>query len=203
MSEEPGITGGTHQARAIQADKPPAPPSRFSLFLRGALRWAAALVLVFGLGVAAMWVVRVKPQAEQIATLRSQVDGLQQEVDSLTSEVKELRPLKQKNADLQGQLEIAEGHLQVLQVLVDVTSGQVQIGLGDPAAARRALAETDTRLKTLQSTLAADKQKDLQSMRSRLGLVLSELETNTFAAVKDLEVLAGDLAAFERAAFGP
>jgi hypothetical protein len=40
-------------------------------------------------------------------------------------------------------------------------------------------------------------------MRDRLTLALSELETNSFAAVNDLEVLAGDLAAFERSTFGP
>lgn len=203
MNADEGLPNEEGEVRAIPAEKPPAPPSRFSLFLRGALRWAVVLVLVFGLGVAAMWVVRVTPQAGEITALRSQVDGLQQEVDSLTSEVEGLRPLKQKNADLQDQLTQAEEHLQVLQVLVDVTAAQVQMGLGEPAAARRALSETDARLEALQSTATLDQQKDIQSMRDRLALVLSELETNNFAAVNDLEVLAGDLAAFERAVFGP
>jgi cell division protein FtsB len=203
MSEEQGTVGGTDEAREGMAEKPSAPPSRFGLFMRNVLKWAAGLVLVFGLGVAAMWIVRVKPQTDQIAVLQSQIDGLQQQVDSLTTEVEGLRPLKQKNADLQDQLTLAEEHLQVLQVLVDVISAQVQMGLGEPAAARQALSGTDGRLQTLQSKLQADQQKEVQSMRDRLALVLGEVDTNNFAAVNDLEVLAGDLAAFERATFGP
>lgn len=203
MSEEHNMAGGMDEAGTIPVEKPPAPPGRFNLFLRRVLKWAAGLILVFGLGVAATWIVRVKPQTDQIAALRAQADGLQQEVDSLTSEVEDLRPLKQKNADLQDQLALDEQHLQVLQVLVDVTSAEVQMGLGEPASARQALAETDSRLQTLQTTLAADKQQEVQSMRDRLALVLGELETNNFAAVNDLEVLGGDLAAFQRAAFGP
>jgi hypothetical protein len=203
MNEGQEGASGVEEARAAMAEKPPAPPSRFSLFLRSALKWAAGVVLVFGLGVAATWIVRVKPQTDQIAVLGGQVDGLQQQVDSLTSEVEGLRPLKQQNADLQDQLTRAEEHLQVLQVLVDVTSAQVQMGLGEPAAARQALVGTDTALQKLQSGLAPALQKDVQSMRDRLTLALSELETNSFAAVNDLEVLAGDLAAFERSTFGP
>ena len=203
MNEELNMAGESREPETIVAPKPPAPPGRFALFLRGLLRWAAGLLLVFGLGVMATWIVRVKPQADQLDALRSQLDGLQSEVDSLTSEVEGLRPLKQKAADLQDQLTLAEGQLQVLQILVDVTSAQVQMGLGDPAAARQALSKTDERLQTLQSTLGADKQNVIQSMRDRLGLVLSEMGTNSFAAVSDLEVLAGDLVAFEREEFGP
>jgi hypothetical protein len=203
MSEEQEGLAGKDEAREVMAEKPPAPPSRFGLFLRGLLRWAAVIVIVFGLGVAATWIVRVKPQTDQITALGGQLDALQSQVDSLTTEVEALRPLKQKNADLQDQLTSAEGHLQVLQILVDVTSAQVQMGLGEPASARQALAGTDARLQTLQSSLAADQNSEVQSMRDRLALVLSELETNNFAAVNDLEVMAGDLAAFERTTFGP
>jgi len=39
-------------------------------------------------------------------------------------------------------------------------------------------------------------------MRSRLALVLDELETNRFAAMRDLEVLASNLMALERSLFG-
>jgi cell division protein FtsB len=202
MNEEQHTAGGTGEAREAMAEKP-SPPSRFGRFLRSAVRWAAGLVLVFGLGVAAMWIVRVKPQTDQIAGLRGQIDGLNQQVDSLTTEVEGLRPLKQKNADLQDQLTQDEEHLQVLQILVDVTSAQVQMGLGEPAAARQALSGTDGRLQTLQSTVQAAQQTEVKSMRDRLALVLGEIDNNNFAAVNDLEVLAGDLAAFERSAFGP
>lgn len=202
MSEEHGMTGGMDEAGPSMNEKPAPPPSRFGLFMSNVLKWAAGLIVVFGLGVATMWFVRVQPQNDQIAALQSRIDGLQQQVDLLTAEVEDLRPLKQKNADLEEQLAQAEEHLQVLQVMVDVTSAQVQMGLGEPAAARQALKETDQRLQTLQNSLASEGQKDVQSMRDRLALVLGELETNNFAAVNDLEVLAGDLAAFERATFG-
>jgi hypothetical protein len=203
MMEDQEGAGRLDESHEVMAEAPPAPPSRFGRFLRGLLKWAAGLVIVFGLGVAATWIVRVRPQLDQIAALRGQLDALQGQVDSLTTEVEDLRPLKQKNADLQAQLTTAEEHLQVLQILVDVTSAQVQMGLGEPASARQALAQTDTHLQTLQNSLPADQSSEIQSMRDRLALVLSELETNNFAAVNDLEVMAGDLAAFERATFGP
>ena len=203
MNEEPIMAGESHETETSVADKPPAPPSRFSLFLRGVLRWAAGLILVFGLGVVATWIVRVRPQADQLDALQGQINGLQSEVDTLTSEVGGLRPLKQKTTDLQDQLTQAEGHLQVLQILVDVTSAQVQMGLGDTPAARQALAETGGRLETLRKTLGSDADKEVQSMLDRLGLVLSEMDGNSFAAVNDLEVLAGDLVVLERSMFGP
>jgi cell division protein FtsB len=202
MSESQDMPGGTDENVERLTEKP-SPPGRVSQFLRSVLRWAVGLVVVFGLGVAAMWIVRVKPQTDQIASLRGQLAALQQKADSLTTEVEGLRPLQQENADLQDQLNLAKEHLQVLQVLVDVTSAQVQMGLGKPAAARQALAGTDARLETLQGALQADNQAEVQSMRDRLTLVLSELETNNFAAVNDLEVLAGDLVTFERSTFGP
>jgi len=203
MNEEPIMAGESHETETSVADKPPAPASRFSLFLRGVLRWAAGLILVFGLGVVATWIVRVRPQADQLDALQGQINGLQSEVDTLTSEVEGLRPLKQKTTDLQDQLTQAEGHLQVLQILVDVTSAQVQMGLGDTPAARQALAETGGRLETLRKTLGSDADKEVQSMLDRLGLVLSEMDGNSFAAVNDLEVLAGDLVVLERSMFGP
>ena len=203
MNEEPIMAGESHETETNVAGKPPAPPSRFNLFLRGVLRWAAGLILVFGLGVVATWIVRVRPQADQLDALQGRIDGLQSEVDALTSEVEELRPLKQKTTDLENQLTLAEGHLQVLQILVDVTSAQVQMGLGDTAAARQALAETGGRLEALRKTLGPDADKEVQPMLDRLGLVLSEMDGNSFAAVNDLEVLAGDLVVFERSMFGP
>jgi hypothetical protein len=203
MSEEHESAAVTDEARGTLTEKPSAPPSRFGLFIRNVLKWAAGLVLVFGLGVAATWIVRVKPQTDEIASLHGRIEDLQGQVDSLTTEVESLRPLKQKNADLQDQLTQAEDHLQVLQILVDVTSAQVQMGLGKPAAARQALLGTDGRLQTLLGSVQADQQKEVQSMRDRLALVLGEVDTNNFAAVNDLEVLAGDIVAFERATFGP
>jgi len=203
MNEEPIMAGESHETETSETGKLPAPPSRFSLFLRGVLRWAAGLILVFGLGVVAAWIVRVRPQAAQLEALQGRIDGLQSEVDALTSEVEELRPLKQKTIDLQDQLTLAEAHLQVLQILVDVTSAQVQMGLGDTAAARQALAATEGRLEGLRKTLGSNADKEVQSMLDRLGLVLSEMDGNSFAAVNDLEVLAGDLVVFERSMFGP
>ena len=69
MDEEQGTTGAMDEPRPITVEKPPATPSRFSLFLRGILRWAAGLVVVFGLGVAALGRERVIiGEAERVAS---------------------------------------------------------------------------------------------------------------------------------------
>jgi hypothetical protein len=65
------------------------------------------------------------------------------------------------------------------------------------------LAETDTRLATISQGLTSEQVASIQATRKRLALVLGELSTNTFAAEKDLEVMASDLTALEKTLFFP
>jgi chromosome segregation ATPase len=124
------------------------------------------------------------------------------QVDALEAEVGSLRPLKDENAALKADVAEAERHLELLRVLVDVTSAQLELAEDNPAGAGLELAGTDDRLASLQAKLEGSQAATVQGLRERLGLVLDELEGDAFAARRDLEVLANNLLDLERSLFG-
>jgi hypothetical protein len=178
----------------------PPPPSRMSLFLRRALRWVTGLLFVFVLGILAMWAVQVRPAGERIRSLEAQLESSRSKIGELEAQVEALRPLEAENATLVSDLNRAEQRMDVLSVLVDVTSAQLAMAQDDPVAAKSALAGTDDRLLRLDTDLVgAD---TVRGLRTRLALVISELDTDVFAAEQDLQVLANNLVSLERSIFG-
>jgi hypothetical protein len=90
--------------------------------------------------------------------------------------------------------------MDLLSVLVDVTTAQLAMAQDDPIAAKAALAGTDERLRTLDEELVgAD---TVEGLRNRLALVIEELDDNIFAAQKDLQILSNNLISLERSLFG-
>jgi hypothetical protein len=70
-----------------------------------------------------------------------------------------------------------------------------------PGAARNELSGTDSRLASLQDGLDEQPAESVGSMRDRLQLVMAELEGDSFAAERDLEILANNLVDLERQLF--
>jgi hypothetical protein len=100
------------------------------------------------------------------------------------------------------ELSLVSAHLNLLAVLVDVTTAQLALAQEDDIAARAALTGTDARLGALESTLEGANAEEVAEMSNRLQLVLEEAESDTFAARRDLEILANNLLALERVLFG-
>ncbi len=142
-------------------------------FFRGLLRWVTGIAAVFCLGILAMWLVRVRPQGEQISQMQAQIATLQKEINGPQPQV------------------------EILQSLVDVSKAQVALAQGGQDEARQALGGTDARLVKLEAELPPDQSKTLQDARSRLSLVLSELGSDNLAPRNDLEVLASLLASLQ------
>ncbi len=168
------------------APTPPQPPSRISRFFRRLLRWAAGLVVLFALGVATTWLVRVRPQAAEIARLRSELATAQAELETL-------RPLPAQVESLQDELTRLRTALAIQEILVDVTSARFSLALGDAGGATENLARTDSRLTNLASMLPPSRAAQVAPMRERLALALREINGDRFAAMSDLEVLANQL----------
>ncbi len=188
---------------AMEAPAAPKEPSRFGLFLRRALRWSAGIGVVFALGIGALWFTQVRPQAERIRELQSDLEAARSQVEALQKEVEDLRPLESENADLQASLAAAQQRHALLSTLVDVTQAQLALAQDDGLAARAALAEAPAQLKSLQRDLSGQEAETLAAMQDRLDLVLRELDQDeTFAAQRDLEVLANGLVELDRALFG-
>lgn len=176
----------------------PARPSR----LRRILVWVIAILLVFTLGVGACWLTQVQPQREQIASLESRASDAEARAENLQAEVTRLSPFEAENETLQTQLKRSTQHLDLLFVLVDVTSAQLAMVQEDTLAAKAALSGTDARLGDLESNLSGAEAATVKGLSERLTLVLEEVESDEFAARRDLEILANNLLSLERSLFG-
>lgn len=182
----------------IEVTEPTAAPRR----LRRILLWALSLIVILAAGVILTWVIRVKPQAEQIASLDAAIITLQDQVDEQSQELKELRPLVAQNDKLESELALSNAHLDLLTVLVDVTTAQLALAQEDDIAARAALTGTGERLEALETSLEGTNAVEVREMNDRLQLVIAEVQSDAFAARRDLEILTNNLLALERVLFG-
>ncbi len=177
-------------------------PGKLPKRLRKILLWAVGLVVLFAAGVVLSWFIQVRPQAIRIQSLETQLLEAQDQIDLLSQEVQTLRPLSDENTQLMEELDATRVHLDLLSVLVDVTTAQLALTQEDDIAARAALTGTDASLDSLESTLEGADAREVSDMSERLALVLEEVESDPFAARRDLEVLANNLLALERVLFG-
>jgi hypothetical protein len=180
----------------------PKPPSRLGRFFRRALRWVTGLIVVFGLGVGTTWYVRVRPMFDQVQDLRNQLQAAEITIGELESQIADFTPLQGANQVLEAQLSETQLHVDVLQVLVDVTAAQLALTNDDVVTAKASLTGTDARLADLQEKLQGEDQQTIEGMRTRLDLVLGELESDSTAALSDLNVLTTNLIALDRSLFG-
>lgn len=194
-------------------EESPSQPSRMTIFLRRALIWAAVIIVVFGLGILTAWLVRGRAQATEIGRLQTQVETMESEKETLSKEKSTLATeLEGKLADIQSlqaekdtlEEQLTEKGLQIemLRIFVDLTSGQLALANDDVVTAKASLVRTDRRLEVLQSALQEEEQKVVEGMRTRLALVLNEIDGDAFAAKRDLEVLTNSLVALQRSLFG-
>lgn len=188
------------QQRADEME--PEGESRMGSFLRKALRWVVAVVVVFALGVLAAWALQIRPQSQRIQDLRSELETSRNRTAELESEVQELRPLVAENQALEQELVALRGRLDLLSVLVDVTTAQLELEKENPAAAKEALATTEESLEDMQERLTEVDADTVRDLISRVNLVLNEVDEDLFAAQRDLEILANSLLSLERSLFG-
>jgi predicted negative regulator of RcsB-dependent stress response len=177
--------------------------SRLAGWASRTLRYLVAVGVVFALGVAVVWLMRVQPQMREIRDLSQSRDSIQKELTSAQSELDQLRPLKDQNAKLTSQLDEANRHLSLLSVLVDVTSAQLSLAQDQPLSAQAALKNTDSKMANLESGLSGTAATNVKGMRNRLGLIMNELQSgDRFAAQRDLEIVANTLVDLEKTLFG-
>ena len=177
----------------------PPPPSKISRFLKRALRWVTGIVVVFTLGVVATWAAKVSPLTKDVNSLQQDLGSIQAQLEAAQGEVESLQPLQGENASLKAEIAKSAQRMDLLSVLVDVTTAQLAMAQEDPIAAKAALAGTDERLMTLDEELVgAD---TVEGLRNRLALVIEELDDNIFAAQRDLQILSNNLISLERSLF--
>jgi hypothetical protein len=180
----------------------PKPPSRIGIFFRKALRWTTGLIFIFGLGVVTAWFVRVQPQDVQIEDLNNRINAAETSVAELESQISSLMPLAVENESILMELSDTQKHVDVMSILVDVTSAELALLRDDLVTAKASLSGTEARLAALQDVFEGEDEQTIEGMRARLSLALEALEEDTETAVSDLSVLSSNLVALERSLFG-
>jgi len=168
----------------------PTEGSRFGRFLKRALRWVVALLIIFTLGIVAMQIVRVSPLIDERNSFEDSLSEAQATQQDLQAELDRLEGVEAENQELSSSLQQFEARVAVLNMLVDVTRAQLALAREDPAGVAAALMETGEKLTLLSDLVSAD---ELTGLRERLVLVLSEVDADPFAAEHDLEILANTL----------
>lgn len=177
-------------------------PGRFRLFLRRVLRWSVAVLVIFALGIGATWWARVIPQQNEIDNLEQQLKFSNDAAELSASEVEDLLPLLDENAELKLRFSRVEMRVEILKIQADVAAAQIALYTEDFVTAKASLAGSDTRLEAIMQELQGEDRDTVEGMLTRLELVLDELGEDSFAAVRDLEVLSSNLSALERSLFG-
>ena len=169
--------------------------SRVGGFLKRALRWIVIFLVVFTLGIVAMQFVRVRPLTDERDGLSQSLAEAQAASQDLQTEIDRLEGVEQENQALTETLQQTEVKLALLNILVDVTRAQLALAQEDPLRVAAALQGTGEKLATSRDLM---EDSDLEGIRERLVLVLSEVDGDPFAAERDLEILANILLEIER-----
>lgn len=177
----------------------PAPQSHWAPWISRALRWATGLLVVFALGLGATWLVQVRPLRQQVAVLEQERGSLQVSLADLQEQVDRLEGVDAENATLR----TTKTTLEQISALLKAKAGTLQAQLvlaagGETGQAAVALSNADGQLALLEKALVGTRQESIRALRYRLAMAVEEIESDPFAAQRDLEVLANGLETMEK-----
>lgn len=176
--------------------------SRVGGFLKRALRWVVLMLVIFTLGVVAMEFVRVRPLRAEQDSLRQSLAEAEATQQDLQAQIDRLEGVEAENQALAESLQQTEARLALLNILVDVTRSQLALAQDDMVRVAAALQGTGEKLSSLRDLLGPAASNELEGLRERLVLVLSEVDGDPFAAERDLEILANTLLEIEQGLSG-
>jgi hypothetical protein len=165
---------------------------RFSHFARMALRWTAGFLIVFLLGALAVYWFLYRPQAEELARVRTEAEQAQQRAAELAGFQSQNEALREEQRD-------ANLQILILRALSAVNAARLALATEDPETAREALSGTGQDFTSLASLVGAEHRAQLAAMQDRLNLALNEMNRDAFAAGSDLSVLEANLRQLEGA----
>jgi hypothetical protein len=106
-----------------------------------------------------------------------------------------------RTVPLQEELNTTNAHLELSQVMVDVSNARIALALNNVAGAKAALLDTPQRLKKLLPRITVFDTNLAQSMPQRLSLIISGLDRDIKTAKIDLDLFNQDLLELEAALF--
>jgi hypothetical protein len=178
------------------------PQTRLGRFMRPFLRWTAAIVGLFALGMLATYLLLYTPATQQLAATRTDLQSAQQQAAktsaTLAAAQTNLADLQTRYDQSQAALKKAGIRVSLLQVANQVAAARLALDSRDGATAQKALADARTFLnQVLPDVKSADANAATQ-LDSRLTLAVSELNDPTTAQA-DLAILATKLSALDSA----
>jgi len=195
------------------AQDKPAPPApakpqmgRLRRFWRATLIWLAVIAVAFLAGILTFNYMRYKPLNERLVQAQGELSQATQSISDLEAKLAvasdKVTALEHDNQALHSELDAAQTHLELLQVLAQVNNARLALVDGDIPEAKAALENTSAQLEALAPRIAEVNPALAESMPQRLALILSGLEGDVETAKVDLELLTGNLLDAETALFG-
>ena len=194
-----------------KAEKPQ--PSRLQQFFRTVLIWLVVIAFAFSAGMVADHFLRYKPLSEANLATRTELDQAQQDLSEKQAGIDRLTILNQDAGDqiaklenekkaLEDQISLTTTHLELFQVLVDVSNARVALFLENVEEAQTYLVKTQQRLDDLLPRITESDPALAQDLPQRLNLIISGLDRDPETAKIDLELITKDLLNIEEALFG-
>ncbi|MEW6715942.1 MAG: hypothetical protein AB1345_00330 [Chloroflexota bacterium] len=179
-------------------------PTRFPRLKRGValvLRWTLRFLVVFGLGVATVILALYYPARRQLILANQQASNLEAQLAQVSEQLSvsqaRTNSLEADVESLQEELNTSDLHVTLLSALSDIIRARLALSINDFASARVYLASTPDLLEKLALSMGDEYLDVLSAMQVRLAQVLEEIESDTFAARSDLDVLANNLIQLE------
>ena len=179
--------------------------TRLGRFNRAAVRWAALVLSLYALGLLTGYFLLYRPTQQSLKLVQANAT---QTAQDLSAAQKKIQDLTGTNASLTGQVltlnqqvDHFSQHIQLLQLINSLQAAHVSIDNQDTLTARQTLAASRTALQALGPAIDKTAAGTSTIMLTRLDLITSEIDQAPKAATADLEVLTGQLLAYEKANF--
>ena len=179
--------------------EPEASKKKGSGFLRTCLFWSVGLLGIFALGIAATWVLQVRPRSAEIDMLDIQAETIQAAVFDLEEQLDLILPLEDENIVLLAELTAMDLRLILLRVLLNVKTTQMALMMNDVVGAQEELANSRENLERIEPSVTGAEQEVVLDLINRVDLIQSEIDRDPKTAAQDLTILVNTLITLERA----
>lgn len=169
-------------------------PTKFQRFMRQALIWLGVVAAAFLAGFLTFYFTLYRPQSKTVDDLENTMSDLESQITSLEAE----------NAELQDQvqdLENAEFHSTLLDIMTDVYTARLALTVEDTLAAKSALTNTGAKLASIEDKLADFDTGLAAGLPQRLNLIRTNIDRDVEKAIADSDLLIDDLQEVESALF--
>lgn len=165
---------------------------------RRMFRFILIMLIIFGFGAITVIFTLYIPQREQLNRAQSRIEDLNSQKESdlqaANEEIDRLTSIEDQFDASQSQLGQLQLQNLVLKIKLDVMKAKMALLSDDPEEASQVLSGTAGRIADLEELVGIKGKRNIDNLETRLDLVLSEIEEDTFAALSDLEVMLDILA---------